>query len=234
MDQPLGRYKDLCIDAVDPHRLGAFWAGALDLRFEALDDGDARLIGRTPAHTVWINRVPEPVGAKHRVHLDIRARSVDDVLALSSDARATDTDSFRWSVLADPESGEFCVFTHELDPVERLYEVCIDCADAVPQAHWWARALGGTVHLEHADGEAWAWVDGIGGAPFESLVFVPVPEPKTVKNRIHLDLTTPALAPWLDIGARMLAPAQPGQRRWHVLADPEGNEFCLFVGDGPS
>jgi len=66
------------------------------------------------------------------------------------------------------------------------------------------------------------------------LVFVPVPEPKTVQSRVHLDLAITsaehqaALARRLqDLGAR---PADIGQRDvpWVVLADPEGNEFCVL------
>jgi len=55
-----------------------------------------------------------------------------------------------------------------------------------------------------------------------------VPEPKTVKNRIHWDVTIPAVAPLVAAGATVLH--QPdGDVRWHVLADPEGNEFCVFT-----
>jgi len=54
-----------------------------------------------------------------------------------------------------------------------------------------------------------------------------VPEPKTVKNRIHWDVTAPALQPVLDAGAKLLRP-KDGEIGWHVCADPEGNEFCMF------
>ena len=57
----IATYKDLCIDAVDAATLGRFWAAALGLDLELHDDGDAKLTGPTPAHTVWINTVPEPV-----------------------------------------------------------------------------------------------------------------------------------------------------------------------------
>ena len=74
----------------------------------------------------------------------------------------------------------------------------------------------------------WAWIEGIAGSPFEALVFVPVPEPKTVKNRVHLDVTTPDVAALVAAGAVVLR--EPDDEvRWHVLADPDGNEFCAFV-----
>jgi hypothetical protein len=60
------------------------------------------------------------------------------------------------------------------------------------------------------------------------LVFVPVPEPKTVKNRIHIDVTTPDVQLLVDAGARLLR-AQDEEISWSVLADPDGNEFCAFI-----
>jgi hypothetical protein len=60
--------------------------------------------------------------------------------------------------------------------------------------------------------------------------FDSVPEPKTAKNRIHWDVTAPALRPLIDAGATVLASPSEGAR-WHVLADPEGGEFCAFTED---
>ncbi len=60
------------------------------------------------------------------------------------------------------------------------------------------------------------------------LVFVP--EPKTVKNRIHWDVTVAAVDDLVKAGATVLRP-QDDEIRWTVLADPEGNEFCAFVKD---
>jgi glyoxalase superfamily protein len=55
-----------------------------------------------------------------------------------------------------------------------------------------------------------------------------VPEPKTAKNRLHWDVSCPDVSALLDAGATLLRP--PDQDiDWHVLADPEGNEFCAFV-----
>ena len=80
----IARWKDLCIDAVDPDLLGAFWATALGLTDEVLEDGDHALSGPTPEHRVWINRVAEPVTVKQRVHLDLHVNSVADVEALGA------------------------------------------------------------------------------------------------------------------------------------------------------
>jgi hypothetical protein len=64
--------------------------------------------------------------------------------------------------------------------------------------------------------------------PILTMDFVPVPEPKTVKNRIHWDVTVPSVEPLVAAGAALLR--EPDDDiRWHVLADPEGNEFCAFT-----
>jgi len=77
------------------------------------------------------------------------------------------------------------------------------------------------------------------------LVFVPVPEPKTGKNRVHLDLASSSLADQAEQVARLrelgASPVDIGQGDvpWVILADPEGNEFCvleprdMYVGTGP-
>src|SRR3954454_24186573 len=99
----IATFKDLCIDAADPALLGEFWARALGLELHLQESGDAYLTGPTPAHTVWVNKVPEPKTVKHRVHLDINAGSVEEVASWG--ATVLDADSFRWTQMADPEGG---------------------------------------------------------------------------------------------------------------------------------
>ncbi len=215
----IATYKDLCIDAVDAAALGRFWAGALQLD----DDGDARLVGPTPRHTVWINAVPEPVTVKHRVHLDVRAGSVADVVALGG--VVVDDESFPWTVLKDVEGGELCVFGTPADRPAGLMEIVVDTSDAVRISTWWAGVLGAE-RKDHEHG--YSYLEPVPEAPFESLAFVPVAEPKAVKNRIHIDVTTPDIQLLVDAGARLLR-AQDEEISWTVLADPDGNEFCAFV-----
>ena len=219
----LATYKDLCIDAVDASRLGTFWAAALGLDIEPLDRGMVKLVGPTPHHTVWINPVPEPVSVKQRVHLDVEAATVDDVLALG--ATPVDLESFRWKVLHDPEGGELCVFEREEAPSYRLYEVVVDSHDHRAQATWWADVLD--ADTGHDDQDRFSWVERIPGAPFQYLVFGPVPEPKTVKNRIHWDVDSDDIPGLVDRGAGLLRPPDD-DIRWMVMTDPEGNEFCAF------
>jgi hypothetical protein len=220
-------YRQLVIDGNDLAVLGRFWGAVLGLTEEPLGDW-RRLRGPTGRHHVLLQPVIEEVTVKQRVHLDVSARSVDDVLALG--ATALDLESFEWKVLRDPEGGELCVFERSAQEADRLADgrrlddVVVDSHDPPRIATWWADALGATA--KH--GEEWSWVEGIAGAPFRSLVFVPVPEPKTVKNRIHWDVTTSDLALLTGDGATVVRP--PGEdRTWTVLADPEGNEFCAVV-----
>ena len=223
----LATYKDLCIDAVDAERIGRFWAGALGLELELHDDGDAKLVGPTSAHTVWINTVPEPVTVKQRMHLDIYA-GVDDVVALGG--VVVDAGSFPWTVMQDPEGGELCVFPPrpeaQLDTRGRLKEIGVDTADHVRISTWWADVLGTERHEDEEHG--YSFLEPVPGAPFESLDFAPVPEPKTVKNRVHFDVDTGDVQLLVDAGATLLRP-QDDDIRWSVLADPDGNEFCAFV-----
>ena len=89
----------------------------------------------------------------------------------------------------------------------------------------WAGLIGG--RWEHDQEHGWAGVEEIPGAPFDYLVFVPVAEPKTVKNRIHWDVETTDLDLLTAYGARVVR-ARDDEIGWTVLADPEGNEFCAF------
>ena len=68
----------------------------------------------------------------------------------------------------------------------------------------------------------------IAGAPFESIVFVAVPEPKTIKNRVHVDVTTDDIDGLVAAGAGVLRPRDQ-EIAWTVMADPEGNEFCVLT-----
>jgi predicted enzyme related to lactoylglutathione lyase len=79
-------------------------------------------------------------------------------------------------------------------------------------------------------GGSWFSIGPLPGTSFDGLAFVPVPEPKAAKNRVHWDVHGSAQA-LVDAGARMIRPSTEDpepDRRWDVLADPDGNEFCVF------
>ena len=105
----------------------------------------------------------------------------------------------------------------------------IDCADAAALAGFWSEALGRPVN-PGADAEH-AAIDATDPASGPRLSFQKVPEPKTVKNRLHLDLRpgdqAAEVARLVALGAR-LADVGQGDVSWVVLADPDGNEFCVL------
>jgi hypothetical protein len=110
-----------------------------------------------------------------------------------------------------------------------LTEVVVDAADPGRLADFWAEVLGwrrtGTY-------EGAVEIAGPDGRP-PTLVFVPIADPKTTKNRVHLDVNPTGcdqeeeLARLRSLGAVEVDVGQ-GEQTWVVLSDPEGNEFCLL------
>jgi hypothetical protein len=111
-------------------------------------------------------------------------------------------------------------------------QTVVDAKDPVALGRWWADALG------------WVVVDDAGGADttgeyeirpspdrLPGLLFAPVAEPKAVKNRLHLDFRPDdrdaEVQRLVDLGATRADVGQ-GEQSWVVLADPEGNEFCVL------
>lgn len=108
--------------------------------------------------------------------------------------------------------------------------VSFDAADALALARFWAAALGSDVDEESTADKAFVEAAGWGGP---NIWFNRVPEPKTAKNRIHLDLRAPG--PVADEVARLerLGATVQGDYGHHtIMRDPEGNEFC--VEEGPA
>ena len=111
-----------------------------------------------------------------------------------------------------------------------IHEICIDCADTERVASFWGQVLGWDVQSE----EDYKWMSA-SGEPGDGLilVFAPVPEAKVVKNRVHLDVSphgcdqAEEVERLLALGARHVDVGQ-GEVPWVVLADPEGNEFCVL------
>jgi catechol 2,3-dioxygenase-like lactoylglutathione lyase family enzyme len=125
----------------------------------------------------------------------------------------------------------------------KFTELAIDCGDPSGLARFWCSVLGYEVHSEDdgivtigsavlADGK-----DHPGPVP-PTLTFARVPEGKAVKNRLHLDVNPTdreqdeEVRRLLDLGARRADVGQ-GHVSWVVLADPEGNEFCVLADRRP-
>jgi hypothetical protein len=111
----------------------------------------------------------------------------------------------------------------------RFKDLCLDAGDHQRLADWWCRVLGYRRHEEDGETRPSEWpvpiVDPEGHGP--PIWIIPVPERKTVKNRMHIDLFGNT-AELLQAGATLLR-ARDEEIDWDVLADPEGNEFCVFA-----
>ncbi len=111
-----------------------------------------------------------------------------------------------------------------------LHHVVVDAHDLPELAAFWAQALGWRILSER---EREVVIGPEETAPV-GMCFMPSPDAKTVKNRLHVDLTTSAddrdaeIERLLALGARRVDIGQTGEESWTVLADPEGNEFCVI------
>ena len=120
------------------------------------------------------------------------------------------------------------------DPAPPGLTVTIDARDPVALGPFWAAALG--YEVAGSEGAYVALVPQEGTGPV--VLLQRVPEPKTGKNRVHLDLKVPdveATATRLEeLGARRLSDGALSElgSTWVVMADPEGNEFCVCNGQG--
>ncbi|MFI5694351.1 VOC family protein [Kribbella sp. NPDC051586] len=126
----------------------------------------------------------------------------------------------------------------------KFTELAIDCADPGALARFWCSVLGYEVQ-EEEDGvvtigspQVPEGRDRPGPVP-PTLTFARVPEGKTIKNRLHLDLNPTdvdqddEVRRVLDLGARHADVGQTGDESWVTLADPEGNEFCILASRHP-
>ena len=138
--------------------------------------------------------------------------------------------------------------------MSRSFGVTIDCADPGRLAVFWREVLGYVDDPPPAGFESWAAHDSANGvSPEEAnagativdpagqrprVYFQRVPERKSLKNRVHLDVTAGsnwpavlgAVAQVIAAGGRQLRESADPDDRFMVMADPEGNEFCLVLG----
>ncbi|HTR92665.1 MAG TPA: VOC family protein [Trebonia sp.] len=113
-----------------------------------------------------------------------------------------------------------------------IHNITFDCADARAQAMFWAAVTGGTAQQRDATPGHVEYSVEPSPAGMPRLYFQTVSEDKRVKNRVHLDISPDSddkqaeLARLVGLGATVAA-GQPPEVGWIVMADPEGNEFCL-------
>jgi len=239
----LAKFKDLSIDANEVMLVGEFWGRALEQEFVYDDDSGTGMLqpglDDELERTIWINAVPEAKSVKSRVHLDVTVEGGRPETVGAVTLREPD-DEISWTVAADPEGNEFCVFDidpgdaeEEIEPTEPgLLDLVVDSYEPVKIATWWARVLDGEVGQNDEGSEAWV-TDAV-GFPYANWLFVYVPEAKSAKNRIHWDveLAGPDPKALVDAGATVVR--EPDDEiSWWVLNDPEGNEFCAFEHFAP-
>ncbi|MER7701836.1 VOC family protein [Kitasatospora sp. NPDC097605] len=243
------RLVQINMKAHDDSALGRFWAEVLGWGVDSEGPGVTNLepVGfdypDPVAICIDIVARPEAKTVKNRVHLDLATTSTAhqaELVARLKDLGATLADvgqgDVPWTVMADPEGNEFCVL--EPRPIHQdtglIAAVVVDCTDPREMARFWGQATDWTVHEVADDHASLRSAAGVG--PY--LEFVRTPDTKSGWNRVHLDVRP---YPGDDLAAEearlralgAVGPTDPGFDRsaisWTVLADPEGNEFCLLA-----
>jgi hypothetical protein len=231
----------LTFDAQDPGGLARFWGGLLSR--EAVEDPrDGFLVLPSDETQIRLRFVPsqEEKTFPNKIHFDLTSATPEDqprtvARALDLGARHIDVGQLPEEghvVLADPEGDEFCV----IEAGNNFTSGCgfigaLSCDGSQEVGYFWSEALGWplvwdqdqeTAIQSPRGGSKIAW----GGPPLD---------PKPAKNRLHFDLAPPAdgdqqaeVDRLLSLGATRLDIGQ-GDVDWVVMADPDGNEFCVLT-----
>jgi predicted enzyme related to lactoylglutathione lyase len=117
-----------------------------------------------------------------------------------------------------------------------ILNITLDCTDAGRVARFWAEVTGWPLHQQNQQPGHEEYSAGPPAAGGIRMYFVTVPEPRVAKNRMHLDVVPAGdqqqeIERLTGLGASV-AGQQPPDAGWVVLADPEGNEFCVEPGAG--
>ncbi|MFL6123545.1 VOC family protein [Actinophytocola sp.] len=237
------RLCNVVVDAADPAALARFWATLLDWQVTHEDAEEVEVTAPPDDggefELVFVH-VPDPKVTKNRVHLDLASASPDHQTAqvthaLSAGAARADIGqrNVPWVVMADPEGNEFCVLESrpEYLTTGAVAAIVIDALDPLRLAEFWAAATGWPV-VGTTESTA-SLRSPTGRGPW--LEFVRDEHPHETKNRVHLDVA-PFLEDdhWaevtrlLELGARKIDIGQDSAP-WVVMADPEGNEFCVLI-----
>ena len=228
----------LCWDANDPNRLARFWADLLER--DIADDGVTVLPSDDTEFSIQFQLSQEQKVGPNRMHLHLTSISLDDQQstvdrALRLGARHLDIGQGPEEghvVLADPEGNEFCV----IEPGNTFLADCgflgeLTCDGSKEVGHFWSDALGWPLVWDQDEETA---IQSPRGGSKISWGGPPV-APKTGKNRLHLHLAPPVhgdheaeVERLVALGAKRIEIGQ-GSVSWVVMADPDGNEFCLLT-----
>jgi predicted enzyme related to lactoylglutathione lyase len=230
----------LVIDAKDPLCLARFWAGVLEWEMVEDPQGGTALL---PEHDTGfpIRCVPteDEKDGPNQLHFDLRSESLDEqqqtvTRSLALGARHLDIGQLPEEghvVLADPEGNEFCV----IEPYNSFLADCgfigaLACDGSQEVGYFWSEALGWPLVWDQNQETA---IRSPRGGPKITWGGPPV-GPRTGKNRMHFDLA-PAVHGnqqaevdrLVSLGASRIDIGQ-GEVSWVVMADPDGNEFCVL------
>jgi predicted enzyme related to lactoylglutathione lyase len=237
----MSRLVDLCIDANDQLRLGRFWAEALHWDINEDNHDEIRLVPTDDTQFgIIFEPVPDKKVGKNRIHLDLTTTSIEDQTEtvrslIEMGAHHIDIGQGPDEphvVLADPEGNEFCV----IEPENSFLAGCgrlgsITCDGSRQAGSFWSEALRWPLVWD--ENEETAIRNPVGTGPF--ITWGPPVTPKITKNRLHLDIAPlegddqrAEVERLLSLGATRIDIGQ-GDVSWVVMADPDGNEFCVLA-----
>ncbi|MGH3459245.1 VOC family protein [Aeromicrobium sp.] len=231
----------LTFDANDPRRLASFWSGVLGWEMtDDPDDGFVLLPSDDTGFQIDFFPTQEQRAGQNQMHFDLTSESLEEqqqtvARALELGGRHIDIGQLpdeEQVVLADPEGNEFCVIEAGNNFLaDTAFIGAINCDGTQEVGYFWSKALGWplvwdqdeeTAIQSPAGGSKIAW----GGPPVN---------PKTGKNRLHLDIAPPVdgdqqaeVDRLVSLGASRIDIGQ-GEVSWVVMADPDGNEFCVLT-----
>jgi predicted enzyme related to lactoylglutathione lyase len=231
----------LCIDANDPARLAGFWGGVLGWKMsDEADDGISLLPNDDTGFRIEVFPTQDQKNGPNQMHFDLTSTSLEDqrrtgARSLGLGARHIDVGQRPEEghvVLADPEGNEFCV----IEPGNRFLADCgfigaLSCDGSQQVGYFWSEVLGWPLVWNQDQETA---IRSPHGGPKITWGGPPV-MPKTGKNRLHFDIA-PAVRGdqqaevdrLVSLGATRIDIGQ-GEVSWVVMADPDGNEFCVLT-----
>jgi hypothetical protein len=234
----------LCFDANDPPGLARFWSGVLGWgTADDPHDGVTLLPSDDTGFRLRFLPTQEPKVGPNQMHVDLTSTSLEDqrqTVATSLELGAQRIDIGQGPdadhvVLADPEGNEFCV----IEPGNNFLADCgflgaLSSDGSQQVGYFWSEALGWPLVWDQDQETA---IRSPSGGPKITWGGPPV-NPKSRKNRLHFDLAPPVhgdqraeVDRLVSLGATRIDTGQ-GEVGWVVMADPDGNEFCVLPPDG--
>jgi catechol 2,3-dioxygenase-like lactoylglutathione lyase family enzyme len=233
----------LCFDANDPHNLARFWSGVLGWKL-ADDPDDSSILSIVPSDDTGFQLdfapTQEQKVGQNRMHFDLTSASLEEqeqtvATSLELGGRHIDVGQLpeeEHVVLADPEGNEFCV----IEPGNNFLAECgfigaVSCEGSQEVGYFWSEALGWPLVWDQDQETA---IRSPRGGPKVTWGGPPL-MPKTGKNRLHFDIAPAAngdqeveVERLVSLGASRIDIGQ-GDVSWVVMADPDGNEFCVLT-----